>query len=99
MLKRSYELIALVLALLTPLALGALAPLANASSHREAPLIANDPAADNTDFYMFRSPEDMTTGQKTVTLLANYIPLQARQRRPQLPPPGRRRPLLDQHRQ
>ena len=77
MLKRSHALVALVLALLTPIALGALAPLANASSHREAPLIANDPAADNTDFYMFRSPEDMTTGQKTVTFLANYNPLQA----------------------
>jgi sulfite reductase beta subunit-like hemoprotein len=29
--------------------------VAVAASHREAPLIANDPAADNTDFYLFRS--------------------------------------------
>ncbi|MEM7372905.1 MAG: DUF4331 domain-containing protein [Bacteroidota bacterium] len=41
-----------------------------ASSHREAPLIANDPLADNTDVYAFRSPDD----PNTVTLIANYIP-------------------------
>ncbi|MFP5041270.1 DUF4331 domain-containing protein [Parasediminibacterium sp. JCM 36343] len=45
---------------------------ANASSHREAPLIANDPLADNTDVYAFRSPDDTST----VTLIANYIPFQ-----------------------
>lgn len=43
-----------------------------ASSHREAPLIANDPLADNTDLYAFRSPEDTNT----VTIIANYVPLQ-----------------------
>ncbi len=43
-----------------------------ASSHREAPLIANDPLADNTDLYAFRSPDDTTT----VTIIANYVPLQ-----------------------
>lgn len=43
-----------------------------ASSHREAPLIANDPLADNTDVYAFRSPE----APNTVTLIANYVPLQ-----------------------
>lgn len=42
------------------------------SSHREAPLIANDPLADNTDVYAFRSPDD----PNTVTLIANYVPLQ-----------------------
>ena len=41
-----------------------------ASSHREAPLIANDPLADNTDVYAFRSPDD----PNTVTIIANYIP-------------------------
>ncbi|CAN5435561.1 DUF4331 domain-containing protein [soil metagenome] len=41
-----------------------------ASSHREAPLIANDPLADNTDLYAFRSPDDPST----VTIIANYIP-------------------------
>ncbi len=43
-----------------------------ASSHREAPLIANDPLADNTDLYAFRSPDDTNK----VTIIANYIPLQ-----------------------
>ena len=43
-----------------------------ASSHREAPLIADDPLADNTDLYAFRSPEDPTT----VMIIANYIPLE-----------------------
>ena len=33
---------------------------AKASSHREAPLIANDPTADLTDFYMFPSPDGPT---------------------------------------
>ena len=28
-----------------------------ASSHREAPLIAEDPSADNTELYAFRSPD------------------------------------------
>ena len=43
-----------------------------ASSHREAPLIADDPLADNTDVYAFRSPDD----PNTVTIIANYIPMQ-----------------------
>ena len=45
---------------------------ATASSHREAPVIADDPAADNTDLYAFRSPDR----PNTVTLVANYIPLE-----------------------
>lgn len=49
---------------------GLLATQALASSHREAPLIANDPLADNTDLYVFRSPDD----PNTVTIIANYIP-------------------------
>ena len=43
-----------------------------ASSHREAPLIADDPAADNTDVYAFVSPDKAST----VTLVANYIPFE-----------------------
>ena len=34
-----------------------------ASSHREAPMIANDPLADNTDLYAFRSPDDTAQSQ------------------------------------
>ena len=45
---------------------------AQASSHREAPLIADDPLADNTDVYAFVSPDDTST----VTLIASYIPMQ-----------------------
>src|SRR6478735_212874 len=41
-----------------------------ASSHREAPLIANDPLADNTDLYAFRSPDDPSK----ITIVANYVP-------------------------
>ncbi len=43
-----------------------------ASSHREAPLTAQDPLADNTDVYAFRSPDS----PDKVTLIANFIPLQ-----------------------
>jgi Domain of unknown function (DUF4331) len=46
---------------------------ANASSHAEAPLIGQDPRADNTDLYAFVSPEDTSK----VTMIANYIPLEA----------------------
>ena len=41
-----------------------------ASSHREAPLIADDPSADLTDLYAFRSPDR----PNTVTIIANVIP-------------------------
>ena len=43
------------------------------SSHREAPEISKDPVADSTDLYAFVSPDK--SGK--VTLIANYIPLQA----------------------
>ncbi|MBO0691590.1 MAG: DUF4331 domain-containing protein [Acidimicrobiaceae bacterium] len=42
------------------------------SSHREAPEISKDPVADSTDVYGFVSPDN----PGTVTLIANYIPLQ-----------------------
>ena len=42
------------------------------SSHREAPEISKDPVADSTDVYAFVSPDR----PDTVTLIANYIPLQ-----------------------
>jgi hypothetical protein len=42
------------------------------SSHREAPEISKDPVADNTDVYAFVSPDKPST----VTLVANFIPLQ-----------------------
>src|SRR5580658_10876689 len=42
------------------------------SSHREAPEISKDPVADSTDVYAVVSPDK----PDTVTLIANYIPLQ-----------------------
>ena len=47
------------------------APL-EASSHREAPLIANDPLADVTDVYAFVAPND----PNRVVLIADYVPFQ-----------------------
>lgn len=47
---------------------------AQASSHREAPFITENPKVDGTDFYLFRSYE--TGRDKYVTLVANYNPLQ-----------------------
>ena len=52
--------------------LAAIAPPAGASSHREAPLIAQDPVADNTDLYMYRDATDPTM----VNVVANYIGLE-----------------------
>jgi hypothetical protein len=43
------------------------------SSHREAPEISKDPVADSTDIYAFVSPDK----PGSVTLIANYIPLEA----------------------
>ncbi|WP_229210979.1 DUF4331 domain-containing protein [Dyadobacter jiangsuensis] len=54
--------------LLLPCALSSLA-----SSHREAPLISNDPLADNTDLYAFKSPDD----PNSITIIANYIPFES----------------------
>ena len=44
-----------------------------ASSHREAPLITEDPVADLTDVYAFVSPDDASK----VTLIANVIPFES----------------------
>jgi hypothetical protein len=52
-----------------------MAPAVWASSHREAPGISGMPRVDATDFYMFRSYEPGRADY--VTLIANYIPLQA----------------------
>jgi len=43
---------------------------ATASSHREAPLISEDPTADNTDLYAFVSPDKPSTA----TIISNWIP-------------------------
>src|SRR5437899_9439220 len=43
-----------------------------ASSHSEAPLISQDPRADNADLYAFVSPDNTNM----VTMVANFIPLE-----------------------
>ncbi len=48
-------------------------PRITASSHREAPLISNDPEADGTDLFVFRSPDR----PDTLTFIMNYSPLEA----------------------
>jgi hypothetical protein len=53
-------------------ALALLPGTASASSHREAPLIADTPIYDNTDVYAFVSPE----APDTVTFIANWFGLQ-----------------------
>ncbi len=75
--KRGLALLALVMGVGATAAaaafVGVVGPsTAGASSHREAPMIGDDPAADNTDVYAFVSPDK----PDTVTLIANYIPLE-----------------------
>ena len=75
--KRGVLLLALGAAVVSAVAaaafVGSIGPTsATASSHREAPLIADDPAADNTDVYAFVSPDK----PNTVTIIANYIPFE-----------------------
>ena len=43
-----------------------------ASSHREAPIIADDPLADNTDVYAFKDPNNA----ERIIIIADYIPFQ-----------------------
>ncbi len=70
--KRSFHYALFALTVLFLAGILVVPPWGDASSHREAPLISNDPLADNTDLYAFRSPDD----PETVTIIANYIPLE-----------------------
>ncbi|HEY8677715.1 MAG TPA: DUF4331 domain-containing protein [Candidatus Dormibacteraeota bacterium] len=64
---------ALIAVMGTAAAAFTLSPIgASASSHREAPLISQDPVADNTDVYAFTDPVDSTK----VDLIANWIPVE-----------------------
>jgi hypothetical protein len=60
-----------VLRALATFALLASGGAALASSHREAPAISNDPAADNTDVFAWVSP-----GHDKLFLIANWIPFE-----------------------
>ncbi|WP_206106613.1 DUF4331 family protein [Ilyomonas limi] len=55
---------------LPALAIVMLSGILMSSSHREAPMIADDPLADNTDVYAFRSPDQ----PDKICIIANYIP-------------------------
>jgi hypothetical protein len=71
--RRRQAVVAALALALTAGSLTTLGPsVGNASSHREAPLIAGEPRLDNTDVYAFVSPDK----PDTVTLLANFIPFE-----------------------
>src|ERR1043165_9223843 len=59
-----------VVAMLTASIVGVNPSQTAASSHREAPLISQDPVADNTDTYAFISPDR----PDSVTLVGAWIP-------------------------
>ncbi|MBW3621774.1 MAG: DUF4331 domain-containing protein, partial [Actinobacteria bacterium] len=67
---RQRFLIAVGGALLAVAMTGIVPTVGDASSHREAPLIADDPSLDNTDLYAFVSPDR----PDTVTFIANWAP-------------------------
>ena len=68
------------LALVAALAAIAVAvPLGFGSSHREAPLTALDPTADDTDIYAFTAKNDPATARNEedqLTVVANWIPFE-----------------------
>ncbi|MDQ1688732.1 MAG: hypothetical protein QOK42_1707 [Frankiaceae bacterium] len=71
--KRASALTAGGAALIALSGVALLAPASgNASSHREAPLVAAAAQVDNTDTYAFVSPDK----PDTVTLIANWIPFE-----------------------
>ena len=66
----AFILLAVVGAVLAALFVARLGPgSSHASSHREAPLISEDPTADNTDLYAFRSLDK----PNTLTIVSNWI--------------------------
>src|SRR5215470_12349299 len=69
--SRKILLLALAAVIVAAPVVSELRPVA-ASSHREAPLISQDPLADNTDLYAFVSPDR----PDTATIIANYIPME-----------------------
>ena len=70
--KTSFLPLTLLLVLSMILSGLVLAQVSDASSHREAPMIAGDPKVDATDLYAFKSPDNADK----VVLIANYLPFQ-----------------------
>src|SRR5712691_9482066 len=67
----AFILLAVAGAALLALFVARLAPgSSSASSHREAPLISEDPTADNTDLYASRSPDK----PNTLSIVSNWVP-------------------------
>jgi hypothetical protein len=61
------------------LAIAVAVPLGIGSSHREAPLTALDPTADDTDVYAFTAKNDPATARNEedqLTVVANWIPFE-----------------------
>ena len=66
--RRRLPVVLVVLGLAAALFMALLSPI-GASSHREAPLITEDPVADNTDVYAWMKGDNMV-------VVANWIPLE-----------------------
>ncbi|MCG8329192.1 MAG: DUF4331 family protein [Chitinophagales bacterium] len=62
----------IILSLLVAFCMGSFSISSFASSHREAPLISNDPLADNVDLYAFRNPRN----PRNIVIVATYVPMQ-----------------------
>ena len=93
---RRRAVLLIVAAIALAIAAYGLGPLnATASSHREAPLIAADPAVDNTDLYAFVSPER----PDSVTFVANWIPFEEPNGGPNFYPFATDARVRHQHRQ
>ena len=65
-----------------------------ASSHREAPMIAESPTDDNTDLYAYRSSD----APNSLTVIAKLEPGRGHRGRPELAPVLVRSAVRDQHR-
>ncbi|GAB3204550.1 hypothetical protein ABID22_002532 [Pontibacter aydingkolensis] len=76
--KVSLKLWLTLLAIVGIVGIGSQTNFLESSSHREAPMIMNDPLADNTDVYAFRNPTDPSR----MVIIANYIPFQLPQAGP-----------------
>jgi len=71
---RKHGLFGVVAMLLSALTIVTSGPASWAASHREAPLLALDPAADITDVYAFRSWEDPTKAVFIMNVIPSQVP-------------------------
>ena len=71
---RERTLVKMAAAAMAAVVLAATAPTGWAASHREAPLMALDPAADITDVYAFRSWEDPSKAVFIMNVIPSQVP-------------------------